>query len=312
MDKIPPLHERQAQAALGLRVSAVVVARDAGPGVDLCLRSAIAEPWIDDIVVVDHGNSPDISSALRAMQADRRDMKLITVDRAKSHAFAANRGVEQARGRWVLFLDPDVVLQRGAVARLAAVGGAVRTTPPWIAGGLLMDTEGRDRRAVRAGELTTWSAVAVAMNLPGPKMVRKGAKKRKAVSDDEGEAIADPQSEATKVAAVSGAFMMIQRSDFEALNGFDEEFQSHGADLDLCRRATEHGGSVLFHPAATGVQFLRPPSRGRREAQGLARFAQNSAKTRWEKAFGRIAEPAFAVLVWLRDAVGGRPPVSRR
>lgn len=290
----------------------MVVARDAGPGIDLCLRSAIAEPWIDDIVVVDHGNSPDISSALRAMQADRRDMKLITVDRSKGYAHAANQGVEHARGRWVLFLDPDVVLQRGAVARLAAVGGAVRTTPPWIAGGLLMDTGGRDRRAVRAGELTTWSAVAVAMNLPGPKLPNKKAKKRKGESDDEAAALPDPHAEATKVAAVSGAFMLVQRSDFQALNGFDEGYHSHGADLDLCRRAAENGGTVLFHPAATGVQFLRPPVRGRREAQGLARFAEKSAKTPWEKAFANIAEPAFVVLVWLRDSVGGRPPITRR
>lgn len=310
MDKTPS-PERLAQAALGLRVSAVVVARDAGPGVDLCLRSAIAEPWIDEIVVVDHGNSPDISSALRAMQADRRNMKLVVVDRAKSHAFAANRGVEHARGRWILFLDSDVVLQRGAVARLAAVGGAVRTTPPWIVGGLLMDPEGRDRRAVRAGELTTWSAVAVAMNIPGPKLPTKRGRKRKAATDDEGAPVEAP-SEATKVAAVSGAFMLIQRSDFEALKGFDEEFQSHAADLDLCRRAAEEGGSVLFHPAATGVQFLSGPARGQREAQGLALFAEKSAKTRWEKAFGRIAGPAFMVLVALRDFVNGRPRVTRR
>lgn len=310
MDKTPS-HERLAQAALGLRVSAVVVARDAGPGVDLCLRSAIAEPWIDEIVVVDHGNSPDVSSALRAMQADRRDMKLVVVERARSHAFAANRGVEHARGRWILFLDSDVVLQRGAVSRLAAVGAAVRTTPPWIVGGLLMDPEGRERRIVRAGELTTWSAVAVAMNLPGPKLPVKKRRKRKVATDDEGAAL-EAQQEATKVAAVSGAFMLIQRSDFDTLKGFDEAFQSHAADLDLCRRAAEEGGSVLFHPAATGVQFLGARVRGQREAQGLALFAEKSAKTRWEKLFGKIAGPAFMVLVWLRDFVNGRPRVTRR
>ena len=49
--------------ALEPRVSAVVVAqrRAQGPAgfapLDLCLRSALAEPWIDDLVVVDHGNA---------------------------------------------------------------------------------------------------------------------------------------------------------------------------------------------------------------------------------------------------------------
>lgn len=276
-----------------------MVVRDANPAaLDLCLRSALAEPWIDDVVIVDHGNTPSISSALRALQADRRDVRVVSVSPDKSRSLAANLGAAQARGRWLLFLDPGVVLQRGAVARMAAAGGGART--PWIVGGRLTDTNGRDRRAARGGALTTWSALAVALDWPGPPPAPRRRRKK-----------LESEPEATKVAAVSAALMLIPRADFQSLDGFDEGFATDAADLDLCRRAAAAGGSVLFQPAASAVQFNVRAQRDRREAQGLALFAARSAKTPFQKAFALIARPAFSVLVAVRDLVAGRPPVRR-
>jgi N-acetylglucosaminyl-diphospho-decaprenol L-rhamnosyltransferase len=298
VDKFPS-RERATAQALAPRVSAVVVVRDARAGaqapLDLCLRSALAEPWIDDLVIVDHGNAPDVSAMLRALQADRRDVRVVTVEAPETSAAAANAGAENALGRWLLFLDPDVVLQRGAVARMAAAGGGAQT--PWIVGGRLTDTEGRERRAARGGALNTWSAIAVAMDW---------AKKPTARRSRTGDA-----PEPASVAAVSGAFMLIPRTDFHDLGGFDEGFATDAADLDLCRRAADAGGSVLFQPDAAGVKFSRTTQGGRKQAQGLARFAVKSAKTPLQRAFAAVAAPALAVLLGARDFIAGRQPVRR-
>jgi GT2 family glycosyltransferase len=252
---------------------------------------------IDDLVVVDHGNAPEVSSALRSLQADRRDMKVITAGSSASAAAAANLGAQHARGRWLLFLDPDVVLQRGAVSRMAAAGGGAEM--PWIVGGRLTDLRGRERRAARSGALNAFSAIALAMDLPSWR--RPAARAR----------VRDGQVAAERVSAVSGAFMLVPSADFASLGGFDEGFVTDCADLDLCRRAAVAGGSVLFQPDAAGVQLQRAPSRGRRQAQGLARFAVKSARTPLEKAFAAVARPALSVLLWLKDFVLGRPPVRR-
>jgi GT2 family glycosyltransferase len=298
VDKFPS-RERSTAATLEPRVSAVVVIHqlraDASSWtpIELCLRSALAENAIDELIVVDLGADADISSELRAFQADRRDVKLISAPAGASPAAGANLGARQARGRWLLFLDPDVVLQRGAVSRLTSAGNGVHT--PWIVGGRLTDTEGRERRVARAGALTTFSAIAVAMDWPGKRAPRRRR---------------SPSATPTKVAAVSGALMLMPRQDFDDLKGFDEAFATDAADLDLCRRAADAGGSVLFLPAASGVQFERG-QRGRRQAQGLALFASKSARTPVEKAFAMIAAPSLQVLLWLRDFVAGRPPVRR-
>lgn len=297
MDKHPS-RARSSSAALALRVSAIVVAHkvraDASgrAPLELCLRSALAEDWIDELVIVDHDNAEEISSTLRAFEADRRDVRVVKTHPDLSLAAAANVGASEARGRWLLFLNADVVLQRGAVAKLAAAGGEAHQ--PWIVGGRLLDLEGRDRRAVRGGSLNAFSAIALAVGWPQP-AVR--AKRR----DDA----------ATRVSAVSGALMLMPRGDFDLLEGFDEQFDTDFADLDLCRRAARAGGSVLFQPDASGVQFEFAQSRRSRKVQGLARFVAKSAETPIERAFARVAKPALATLLALKDLVAGRPPARR-
>jgi GT2 family glycosyltransferase len=302
VDKFPS-RERATSQTLAPRVSAVVVVRgvreNQSQPLDLCLRSALAEPWIDDLVIVDHGgNDASVSAALRALQADRRDVKLLSAAVDATAASAANLGAQYALGRWLLFLEPDVVLQRGAVARMAAAGGGART--PWIVGGRLTDTEGRERRAIRAGALNAWSAIAVAMDWTA----RPAAPKRR---KDEAH---EPQQPAP-VAAVSGAFMLIPRNDFQQLGGFDEAFATEAADLDLCRRAADAGGSILFQPEAAGVQFARPDASKRKRAQSLARFAAKSAKTPAQRAFAAVAAPALVTLIALKNLIAGRPPQRR-
>lgn len=293
MEKFPS-REQFATRTLEPRVSAVIVVRRLKPApsaavrLDLCLRSVLAEPWIDELVIVDLDNPAPVSSVLRAFQADRRDVRLVVADRGAGVAAAANAGARKAQGRWLLFLSPDVVLQRGSVQRMASAGAEART--PCVIGGRLTDLEGRDRRAVREGRLNAFSTLAIAMGLPG--------QRRRMASVEE----------PADVSAVSGALMLVPHSDFVALEGFDESFATDGADLDLCRRAALAGGSVLFQPSAAGVQFARD-ERGGRKAQGLARFASKSAKTPLERLFALIAEPALAALLALKDFVAGRPPV---
>jgi GT2 family glycosyltransferase len=296
LDKFPS-RAKSSAATLDLRVSAIVVAHNIRADasgrapLDLCLRSALAEEWIDELVIVDHDNPEAVSSALRAFEADRRDVTVVKTEPNLSFAAAANAGVEHARGRWLLFLEADVVLQRGAVARMAAAGGGARR--PWIVGGQLLDLEGRARKAARAGALSTFSAIAVAVDWP-PRAMRRRQK-----------------DVAAKVGAVSGAFLLIPRKDFDELSGFDAKFDTDYADLDLCHRAAAAGGSVLFQPEAAGVQFEYARQRKRKQAQGLTLFAMKSAKTPMEKAFAAVAGPALSVLLTLKDLVAGRPPARR-
>jgi N-acetylglucosaminyl-diphospho-decaprenol L-rhamnosyltransferase len=131
----------------GLRVSAVIAAGEHVPSLDSTIRAVLAEPWIDELIIVDCGMDLAAASRLRGLQADRRDVRFIQAGQSLSYAQARNLGAGRAAGRWVLFLDADVVIQRGSVERLVKAGRLARS--PWIVGGSLSDPNGR-RRGVTA------------------------------------------------------------------------------------------------------------------------------------------------------------------
>jgi GT2 family glycosyltransferase len=49
---------------------------------------------------------------------------------------------------------------------------------------------------------------------------------------------------------VSGAAMLMSRAGFDRLGGFDEGYFLHVEDIDLCKRARDAGGQVVFEPRA--------------------------------------------------------------
>ena len=46
---------------------------------------------------------------------------------------------------------------------------------------------------------------------------------------------------------VSGSVVMISRQQFEELGGWSEDYWLYYEDVDLCKRATEHGGKIALH-----------------------------------------------------------------
>lgn len=143
---------------------------------------------------------------------------------------ANNYLADAASGEWLLLLNPDTQLEAGAIDALLA---AAEENPEFaILGGLSVDRQGnplamshlrfpRLRRLVRA--------IAGRANAPLP-------------PSDSADVLA--------VEAVSGGFLLIRRSAWEALGGFDEQFFLYCEEVDLCRRHHDAGGRVGMVPAA--------------------------------------------------------------
>jgi glycosyltransferase involved in cell wall biosynthesis len=87
-------------------VTVVVPTRNRASMLEQALGSVAAQRDVDlEAVVVDDGSTDDTPAVVTGM-GDRR-LRLICHDRPQGVSTARNRGVAEARGRWVAFLDDD-------------------------------------------------------------------------------------------------------------------------------------------------------------------------------------------------------------
>jgi len=76
------------------------------------------------------------------------------------------------------------------------------------------------------------------------------------------------RNESHEAECVSGSFMLLRRSLFEALGGFDESYFMYGEDMDLCLRVHKAGYRVLY--CAEGTVLHHHGRSGRSERQTAA------------------------------------------
>lgn len=279
------------------RTAAIVVTYHTGPRLDACLQRLCAEPDIDDVVVVDNGNPLEIEARLRAWADAQPKAKLLSGHGNVGFARGCNLGAVATQAERLLFINPDLVLQPGAAAALATALSASRR--PCIAGGRVVSFEGVEQRGARREAITPWSTFVA---FSGLSRLERVSRRFRSPFRERDPSPAGP----VEVAAVSGALFGIAASDFRALGGFDEGYFLHVEDVDLCRRAQEAGGSVLFVPNAVGLHEgassdAPRPFVERHKAAGYVRYFRKFARNPWERfeaAVMGVLLPRFMPMRW--------------
>jgi glycosyltransferase involved in cell wall biosynthesis len=110
-------------------VTAVIPTHNRSRLLAQALRSALWQEGVDlEIVVVDDGSSDDTPDVVASFKDER--VRLVRNEVPQRVAAARNRGLAEARGRWVGFLDDDDIWAPNKLARqLRAAGQAQRS---WV------------------------------------------------------------------------------------------------------------------------------------------------------------------------------------
>jgi N-acetylglucosaminyl-diphospho-decaprenol L-rhamnosyltransferase len=300
-DEKPPEPEPEVH-----KVSAIVVSYKTGEALLECLAALENEPAVDEIMLVNNGNPVEMLERVEDGYSKSRKLKIIGGGVNRGFAAGVNLGVAEASGDRLLIINPDAVLQPGAVAALAiAAEGAAE---PAIVGGKIYGTDGKEQRGGRRRRLTMRSAAATFLGMGWLRAVNPAFVNinRNNEPEPEGPAPMD---------AVSGALMYMSASSFRRLGGFDDGYFMHVEDLDICRRAEADGGSVIYTPHASALHFgatSDAPSLfvEKHKGAGLSRYFLKFAETPGEKAAARALGPVIAFLLAMRARLRGKKKVA--
>jgi hypothetical protein len=256
-----------------MSLSIIIVSYNARPDLARCLESLHQAPpsTTHDITVVDNAST---EGGLEEIRSRWPGVQLLALDRNRGFAAGNNAGIKVTRGARLLLLNSDTVVPPGAVdtllARLDAHPDAA------AAGPRLIDAAGR-------AELSF-----------GPMISPLGEARQKAIGalyDAGFPPVAGWVDRVTRreqyVDWVSGACLLVSRSEAEAVGLLDERFFLYTEDVDFCAALRARGRRILFAPASE-ITHLR--GRSRASAPAL----MNAAYRRSQIAFYEKHHPRWA------------------
>ncbi len=260
-------------------VSVVIVTADSGASLQDCVRAALAQPEVVELVIVDNASSDGQPQATAADWVRDGRLRLLPQDRNLGFGAAVNLGAGITDGSHLLVLNPDCLLAEGSVARL------LRTLEghpeAGLVGALICDAQGVPDPASRRRDPLLGRALATLLGRAG----------------DGGVAVAgDWPVGPVACDAVSGALMLLPREAWQALGGFDEGYFLHCEDLDLCRRARDLGYAVLLDG---GVRAEHAKGGSSRHRPVFVSWHKHRGMWRWFRRHDPSARrPWLAAMVW--------------
>lgn len=209
-----------------------------------CLRSVLEHTrrHTCEIIVVDNAST---DGSAEAIGRDFPQVKLIASRENLGFARANNVAAEQARGKRLLLLNPDTKLTDPAIDHL--LDFADRHPAAGIWGGRTTFPDGKINPSC-LGDITLWSIVCRACGLTY-------LFPRSRFFNPEYVHLWDPLDREREVDIVVGCFLLIDKSLWDELGGFNPDFFMYGEEVDLSLRARKKGARPRMTPAATIIHY---------------------------------------------------------
>lgn len=270
-------------------VSVLITTYNSASVLEACLRSLARQDYRPlEVIIVDNASN-DATRQLLSSLGD--GYQILYNETNTGFAAAQNQAMRQARGAWLLSLNPDVILNPDFISELLAAGeedpriGAV-------GGKLLRWNPQGDPERTRVIDSTGICF------LPNLRHLDRGAEEL-----DRGQ-----YDQPAYIFGVTGAAALYRRSLVEDISVegefFDEDFFAYREDADVAWRAQLMGWRCAYAPRAVGWHVRRvTPSRFRELPLVINR---NSIKNRFLMRAKNIALPLYLRLllpVTLRDTV---------
>lgn len=219
--------------------SVVIVSYKTGPVLIDCLRSVLAQPDVNQLILVDNGNARSMVREINALADEDPRLEIITGHGNVGFSKGCNIGARRARGRYLLLLNPDSIIGDDVLGQALDVfdefpSAALITVR-------LENPDGSEQRGGRRNLMTPWICLVEQFRLD---RLAPNHPHFKRLNLNETE----PFSQITKVQCISGAFMLMPKSTYDELGGMDEDYFLHVEDVDFCMRIEKRDWEILYVP----------------------------------------------------------------
>lgn len=268
---------------------AVVVNWNAAGLLLACARTLV-EAGATEIIVVDNESDDDSVARLEAAGLPR--VRVVRSGANLGYGAGINRGVTVGRAGHVLVCNPDLLLDQGCIAALAA-----RLDAEPALGIVAPRLRNPDGSIYVSGR--PFPSVQDALGHAFVGLVWRGNPWSRRYLQTGWD-----RSEAADVDWASGALLLVRRSTFDQLGGFDERFFMFMEDVDLCWRARQLGWRVAVEPTAGAVHMVGASRAARPYRMVLAhhRSLWRYSSLRWG-GWHRLGLPLVAVALAVRGAL---------
>jgi len=224
-----------------------------------------------EVFVVDN-NSSDGSAEM--VRNNFPSIRLIANAENLGFAKANNQAIKLSQGRFILLLNPDMLVQSDTLEKMLA--WAQNNPQAVVASPQLLDPAGKNIRHVRRFP-KIFDQLMIALKIPHLLPV---------VLNNYLCAGFNYQA-AARVDSVRGSFFLINRASYRKISGsqapsLDEGYFLWFEEVDFCRQVYQLGGEVWYTPAATAIDQVGQSFKQLKTKQAQAYF-RNSMLRYFEK-----------------------------
>jgi GT2 family glycosyltransferase len=227
-----------------LEVSIVIVNYNVKDFLLQCLRSIelSMNGIAGEVIVVDNYSRDD---SVRYLQPLFPQVQFISLKENIGFARANNVAMEIAKGDFILFLNPDTLLEERTLEVMITY---MRQHPDvGICGCKVLNPDGTLQLACRRSFPTPWASFCKVSGLqrlfPRSSLFARYNQTFR------------PEDETYFVDAISGSFMFVRSSALSQTGGFDTDFFMYGEDLDLCYRVSKAGWKIAYVPHTSVIHY---------------------------------------------------------
>lgn len=221
-----------------LPLAVVIVTYNSRHEIDACLNSLLADLGgrSHQVIVVDNASSDGTPAYIMAYWPY---VTLLAQSNNRGFAKANNIGLAAASGDPILFLNPDTVIQPGAIAALEATLNVRRDVG--VVGPMLLNPDGSLQPSCREFPNLLGHLIGMA------ELYRIGAVRQLL----QGRLVSlSDQRTALRVDWLSGACLMVRRAAIDAVGPMDEGFFMYSEEMEWQYRMAQHTWYAWFEPSA--------------------------------------------------------------